>query len=171
MNEYVQTLLTIVGSGTFFGFIQFLVTRKDTKEKEEKEDRFGKIEKKLEEGLEEREKTGKGRYEEHKEAIEELRKIMKTLAENQEEQRQYDKCVGDVLMGLTQDKIVHLSNYYIKRGGITLDELAVLEGIYVPYHDGMHGNSYAKTGMEKVRSLPTLEEEKAKELDLKLGFR
>lgn len=164
MNPVVQTLLTIVGSGAFFGFVQFMITRKDNKNDKTKE-----LAKKLDEGLQERENTGRQRFEKHASDIEELRKIMTQLADNAKVQQEYSEAVGNVLMGLAQDKIVHLTKLYSERGAITLDELAVLESLYVPYHDGLHGNGKGKAGYERCQKLPVVSDQKARELDSQKG--
>lgn len=164
MNPVVQTLLTIVGSGAFFGFVQFMITRKDNKN-----DRTKALEKKIDEGLDKREQTGRERFEKHASDIEELRKIMTQLADNAKVQQEYSEAVGNVLMGLAQDKIVHLTKLYSERGAITLDELAVLESLYVPYHDGLHGNGKGKAGYERCQKLPVVSEAKARELDAQKG--
>lgn len=164
MNPVVQTLLTIVGSGAFFGFVQFMITRKDNKN-----DRTIALEKKIDEGLDKREQTGRERFEKHASDIEELRKIMTQLADNAKVQQEYSEAVGNVLMGLAQDKIVHLTKLYSERGAITLDELAVLESLYVPYHDGLHGNGKGKAGYERCQKLPVVSEAKARELDAQKG--
>lgn len=164
MNPVVQTLLTIVGSGAFFGFVQFMITRKDNKN-----DRTKALEKKIDEGLDKREQTGRERFEKHASDIEELRKIMTQLADNAKVQQEYSEAVGNVLMGLAQDKIVHLTKLYSERGAITLDELAVLESLYVPYHDGLHGNGKGKAGYERCQKLPVVSESKARELDSQKG--
>ena len=160
MNTAAQIVLTIIGSGTVFSFIQFLIQRKD-----KKEDRTKELDKKIEDGLAERENTGRERYEKHAADIEALREIMSQLAKNAEEQQKYSAAIGNVLMGLAQDKIVHLTKHYSERGAITLDELAVLEALYVPYHEGLKGNGKGKTGYERCQKLPIISEQKARELD------
>lgn len=164
MNPVLQIIITVVGSGAFFGFMQFLITRSDNKN-----DKTTELAKKLDEGLQERENTGRQRFEKHASDIEELRKIMTQLADNAKVQQEYSEAVGNVLMGLAQDKIVHLTKVYSERGAITLDELAVLESLYVPYHDGLHGNGKGKAGYERCQKLPVVSEAKARELDAQKG--
>lgn len=47
-------ILTILGSGALFSFLQFLIQRKDNKESKTLDERFEKLEKKIEEGLDEK---------------------------------------------------------------------------------------------------------------------
>lgn len=164
MNPVLQIIITIVGSGAFFGFMQYLITRHDNRN-----DRTIALEKKIDEGLDKREQTGRERFEKHASDIEELRKIMTQLADNAKTQQEYSEAVGNVLMDLAQDKIVHLTKVYSERGAITLDELAVLESLYVPYHDGLHGNGKGKAGYERCQKLPVVSEQKARELDAQRG--
>jgi hypothetical protein len=100
--EWIKTILTILFSGAFFGFIQFLITRKDKKEENSQEERDKNLKKSMEdhltnvnakwkedycdknakaiselvtevrEGLAQREETGRQRYEQHNESIKEL---------------------------------------------------------------------------------------------------
>ena len=160
MSDTVKTILAILGSGAFIGFVQFLINRWDSKH-----DRIQKLETEMHEGLDARERTGKARYDEHKEAIQEMRDAMIKLAKTAEDQHSYSECMGQVLVGLTQDKIVHLTKQYTERGAITLEELAILEALYRPYHDGLGGNGRGKAGYEHCQKLPVISEEKARELD------
>ena len=45
MTEFVKTFLTIIGSGAFFSFMQFLITRRDNQKNMEKliNDKFGEV--------------------------------------------------------------------------------------------------------------------------------
>ena len=156
----VQIILAVLGSNALFAFLQFLITRKDSKD-----DKLKILEREVQEGLDAREAKGRERYEEHRAAIEELRGMMMQIASSTQEQQKYSESIGSVLMGLAQDKIVHLTKHYSARGAITLDELAVLESIYVPYHDGLHGNGKGKAGYERCQKLPVISEAKANELD------
>lgn len=157
-NETIRTLITFCFSATFVGFIQFLIQRHDNKN-----NKFNELDAKIDEGLQERENTGKERYDEHKQAIKDLREIMSQLARNIEEQQKIVTANSELLRGIAQDKLFYLTDKYIERGVITLDELAVLEDIYTPYSsDTIKGNGRGKTGIEKCRQLPLVSEEIAK---------
>jgi hypothetical protein len=59
-----------------------------------------------------------------------------------------------LLLGLAQDRIVHLGKTYIKRGDITNDEFETLhDALYLPYRE-MGGNGVAKRVMDEVEKLP-----------------
>ena len=98
----VQIILAVLGSNALFAFLQFLITRKDSKD-----DKLKILEREVQEGLDAREAKGRERYEEHRAAIEELRGMMMQIASSTLEQQKYSESIGSVLMGLAQDKIVH----------------------------------------------------------------
>ena len=118
-------------------------------------------------GLEERETKGAERYEEHKEAINELRQTMISLAKNTDEVAKLGKYMGQSLMALTHDKIVFLGKQYQKRGAITLAEQNNLKLLYKPYHDGLGGNSDGEGYFTYCMNLPVVTDEEAMEMDKK----
>lgn len=109
---FTQILITIISSGTLFGFFQFLITRYDKKKNEKKKSLADGLRKEFKanldnsnedwkkeycdkhfrmiqdlakesrEGLQEREAVGRARYEENKEVIEQLQKAVLQLVEN-----------------------------------------------------------------------------------------
>lgn len=157
MSETLKTLLTVLLSGGFLTFLQFMINRYDSKHNKIKElqDEFRK-------GLADRENKGKERYDEHKEAIEELRKAMLTLSTSAQETQKLTSAMSELVVGLGQDKIIYLTDKYRNRGGITLKEKAGLESIYIPYHDKLKGNGYGKIGFDYcMKELPIISEEEA----------
>ena len=153
------------------GLIQYFVNRHDTRH-----DKYTALNDKIDDGLEERDQKGRERYKENKDAIEELAKAMAKLAEAQTEQaelfeswrveqREITTANSELLVGLAQNTLVHLTERYCNRGVITLDELAVLDEIYAPYHDKLHGNGRGKAGIEACRKLPIVSEEIARMKD------
>ncbi len=124
MDQSLQIVLTILGSGALFSFIQFLIQRKDNKEDKKIDERFEKIEKEIHTGLEEREKTGAERFEIHEKAYkdmmtlhqEDFKKLFQTFEELKENDIRVEKTltqivtnqksVCDALTGLAHDKIV-----------------------------------------------------------------
>lgn len=187
MDPIIQIIITVIGSGAIFSFLQFLITRHDNKA-DKVEELYKKIDEgltkqesitdeiqkslqlELKEGLAERELTGKQRYEEHQQAIKKLNEIISQLTKNDTEQSQYIKYIGDELMGLAHDKLVYLTDRFQARGAITLKEKATLEAIYKPYHEGLGGNGDGKTGYEYAMQLPVVTDAKAAEMDRKLKF-
>ena len=160
MNTATQIILTVLGSGALFSFLQYLLTRYD-----KKHDRVSELEKRLEECLDEREKTGTGRYEEHREAIEELRKAILALTKDAEDRKKLEGYIADSLMALTHDKIVYLGKCYQKRGAITLAERNNLTLLFTPYHDGLGGNSDGEGYYTFCMNLPVVTDETAAKMD------
>ena len=197
MTPILQILITIIGSGALFSFIQFLITRHDTNvEKEEHNEidllraelkqhlidtnqtwketycdkNFKAIEglqEEVREGLEEREAKGLARYQEHRETIDELKKAVLQLVQNDTDMKEYMETIGESLVGLSHDKIISLSNKYSERGGVTLKEKATIQSIYKPYKK-LGGNGDCEVAYEYINNLPVISDEKAKELDKEL---
>lgn len=63
-----------------------------------------------------------------------------------------------VLRGLAHDRILFLTDNYIKRGAITAKEKSNLKYLYQPYHD-IGGNGDCETGYEACDKLPIVSEE------------
>lgn len=120
------------------------------------------------EGLEAREEKSLERYEEHNAAIGELREALITLTDNTSEITQMGKYMGQSLMALTHDKLIHLGKQYQKRGAITLAEKNNLKLLYTPYHDGLGGNSDGEGYYTYCMNLPVVTDEEALEMDKKL---
>ena len=146
--------------GCLFVFAQYMITRKDNKD-----DRVKKLEERIEEVNNEREDVGFNRYREHKEAIEEIREILKILAETNAEQSKIIEANSELVVGMAQDRLFYSTKKYQMRNAITLDELAILEAIYDPYHNKLNGNGRGKTGVEYCRKLPVVDNETAFMLD------
>lgn len=183
--EITQIVLTVIGSGAVFGFIQFLIQRSDNKKKQLKEDKYDELRKEFNTGLQEREDTGKSRYEEHKTEIAEMRvehkkdfevliKAIKNLEKSNEKLCEkvdsvvdYQKNIGDGVMGLAHDKLIFSTGKIAERKAITLKEKATLTSIYDPYKR-LGGNGDCKTAYEHVMSLNVISDEEAKRIDKEL---
>ena len=185
MEDLVKIIIAIIGSGAFFTFLQFLITRRDKKkdkinelcekidrEREEQQksvnERYETLQKEIREGLEDRERTGKQRYEEHQESIQKLEDAIIQLTKNDTDQSAYIRYIGDELMGLAHEKLVTLTDHYQARGAITLREKATLDSIYKPYHEGLHGNGDGTQGYNFCMKLPVVTDIQALEMDKKL---
>lgn len=182
MDQPLQILITILGSGALFSFIQFLIQRKDTKEDKNINKKFEEVNKRIDDGLEKSDKTGLQRYEEDRKSIQDVmelhQKDLKSLLDVLEELKNNDeriektinsisdnqKNVCDALIGMAHDKIIYMTDKITERGFITLKERATLDSIYIPYKK-MGGNSHAKAGYEHVIELEVISDEKANELD------
>ena len=193
INQLITIFSILIGSG----LIQFFLTRKDTKKEKEKKDSADSLRKEMKdhltdvnnkwktdycdknakaiedltkevkEGLEERERTGLQRFEEHKESIEELRQAILALTKDAHESKRIERYMADSLLGITHDKIVYLGKVYQRRGAITLAEKNNLKLLYEPYHNGLGGNSDGEGYYNYCMNLPVVTDEEAIKMDQK----
>lgn len=191
----IQILLTIIGSGAFFTFLQFLITRHDTKQEKAEHSEIDSLRtelkdhlentnavwketycdrnfqmidnltKELREGLTDREEKGLARYKEHKETINELKTAILQLVQNDTDMKEHLDAIGESLIGLSHDKLIYLSDKYAERGAITLKEKATIKSIYSPYRK-LGGNGDCEIAFNYIDKLPIISDEKAKEIDL-----
>lgn len=150
MSETVKLILTFLLSGSFVGFIQFLIQRNDNKNSKIKA-----LEQEIHEEKIERER-----------AMNELREVMTQLAKTPAEQQKIINANSEILVALTQDRLVQLTSKYQERGAITLTEKAILTAIYEPYHDKLGGNGYGKMGYTYAMKLPVVTDVEARKMDL-----
>lgn len=173
MWESIQTILTMLASLGVFKFIEFLITRKDKKQekKEEKEDRIKDLEEKLEKGLAERSNEGKQRFDHHAmeikkqmqvsdERYKEIRESLVQNAKNNEERDLYMHTMGEALMGIIHDRVLHNVDEYIERGGITREELTTLTSMYAPYRK-LGGNGDVEAAYNIADELPVITKDEA----------
>lgn len=156
----VQIIAAIIGSGTLYSFLQFLINRHD-----KKDTRIDDLQEELREGLQECEETGRQRYEEHREAIKELNKAILTLSKDAKDRKEFENYMGKSLMAITHDKLVTLGKHYQERGVITLSEKNNLKLLYEPYHK-LGGNSDGETYYNYCMDLPVVTDTVAQEKDL-----
>ena len=177
MNTVIQVLVTIVGSGALFSFLQFLIQRKDNRD-----DKLKSLEEKMQTGLREREDSGRKRYEEHKIAIEqmgvnhqkeflELSKAIDQLTNNDtkitaliENNQNSIEVIANGVVGMIHNTIIHSTEPIMKRGAVTYEELSTLDSLYQPYSK-MGGNGECKRRYEDVAKLPKISREEALDRD------
>lgn len=70
-----------------------------------------------------------------------------------------------MIIGLGHDKILYLTDKFVRRGSITLKEKRNLEFLYEPYRD-MGGNGDCKIGYDACQTLPVVSEEIAEQIDI-----
>lgn len=71
-----------------------------------------------------------------------------------------------MLFGLGHDKILYLTDKYVKRGSITLKEKRNLEYLAAPYFD-LGGNGDCKIGYDACQKLPVVSDDDADSIDMK----
>ena len=149
-----------IGAG-ILGFMQFLVSHftESKTHRVERVENVSNLRKELKQGTDENSK-----------AIEELRQAVLALTDDADERRKYEKAMGESLMALTHDRLVHLGRQYQQRGGITLAEQTNLTMLYTPYHDGLGGNHDGEIWYNYcMNELEVITEQRAIELDSKIG--
>lgn len=182
-SQIVLTILgSVLGSGAVLGFVQFLIQRKDKKEEKKENDKFEELRVEFNKGLDDRETTGKNRYDEHKNAIAEmsiqhqrdfweLKKAIDKLTENDtritdsiEKIAEKQEIMAESLVGQAHDRIIFLADKITERGAITNKEKATIKSMYEPYRK-LGGNGVVQESVEYILTLPTVTEEEARELD------
>lgn len=177
MNETTKFILTVLGSGAFLTFLQFLISRFD-----KKHDRIQELEKRMDEELDDRDKTGKARYDEYHASIEEmnanhqkdfqeLQKAINQLVQNDikftesiEKMVQKQEIIASANVGMVHNTIIQFTDPIICRKAVTYEELANLDSLYVPYSK-LGGNGECKRRYEDVNKLIKISRDEANKRD------
>lgn len=177
MNETTKFILTVLGSGAFLTFLQFLISRFD-----KKHDRIEALEKRLDDELDDRDKTGKARYDEYHASIEEmninhqkdfqeLQKAINQLVQNDlkftesiEKMVQKQEIIASANVGMVHNTIIQFTEPIICRKAVTYEELANLDSLYVPYSK-LGGNGECKRRYEDVNKLIKISRDEANKRD------
>ena len=72
-----------------------------------------------------------------------------------------------MLLGLGHDRIIYLTDKFVRRGSITLKEKRNLKFLCDPYFD-LGGNGDCKIGFDACDKLPVVSEDEANDMDEKL---
>lgn len=153
-------------AGAVFGFLQFLINRHDSKDHQLEE-----LKETMHSELKDSIVVENERFERQHIEIKRLTQMVEQLAEAQSKSQKYDEAMGQAIVGLTHDKIVYLTDRIALRGesgAITLKEKATLTSLYIPYHDGLHGNGDAQAGYEHCMTLRVVSDAEARILDAKI---
>lgn len=81
-----------------------------------------------------------------------------------EKENENNTAQSRMLLGLAHDRIVFLTDCYVRRGAITLKEKRNLRFLYEPYSE-LGGNGDCKIGYEACEKLDVVSEEEAQERD------
>ena len=188
MSDVVMVaIVTAIGGGCVggsFALVQALIKLKfdkkvhDDNRADSKDKRFEDLRAELKEGLDEREKTGKNRFEIHNKMIEENTVAIKELIDlNKQQTTKLDEFATnvtksfDVMSGgvrsVLYDKITVVYDKCLSRcdgGAITSEEEANIEQLYLSY-SGLGGNGEGKTMWKKACGMKTVTKEEAERLD------
>lgn len=93
------------------------------------------------------------------------------LLQRRDLKRDREKSIASVesrmILGLGHDKIIYLTDKFVRRGSITLKEKRNLEYLYKPYAE-MGGNGDCKIGYEACQRLPVVSDDEAEEKDIEM---
>lgn len=81
-----------------------------------------------------------------------------------------DSAESRMLLGLGHDKIVYLTDKYVRRGAISLKEKRNLEFLYKPYAE-LGGNGDCKVGYDACQRLPVVSDDEAQHMDIEMKRR
>lgn len=213
--DYIQMVATILGVVISSGLIQWYFARKDKLKEDAKKDNADAIKKEMKDhltqvndkwkvdycdknsqaiqalreevavGLEERERRGTQRFEEHRLAIDkmnlehqkdfqELKQAVQKLTENDTKitdsitkMANKQDVMADSLIGQAHDRIIYLTDKISERGAITIKEKATLTSMYEPYKK-LGGNGHCATAIQHMETLKVVSDDEAKEMDIKL---
>lgn len=169
--ELLQQLGVIAGALGIVELVKFFVDRADHKE-ERREDKAensmaNTLRKEFNAGLDQREATGKERFDINSKQIQEnsakidevidisgqLKDNIVLLTSTISQLQEYNTNVGDAVKGIIHDRIIHNVDGFIERGGIAREELTTLESMYVPYKK-LGGNGDVETAYTIAKKLP-----------------
>lgn len=188
MSDVVMVaIVTAIGGGCVggsFALVQALIKLKfdkkvhDDNRADKKDERFDELRQEFQDGLDERERTGKERFDINSKQIEENTAAIKQLIKlNEDQSNKIDKFCDsvtksfDVMSGgvrsVLYDKITVVYDKCLSRcdgGAITSEEEANMEQLYLSY-SGLGGNGEGKTMWKKACAMKTVTKEEAERLD------
>ena len=84
-----------------------------------------------------------------------------------DEEKAKNSATSRMIIGLGHDKIVSLTDKYVRRGAITLKEKRNLQCLYEPYRD-LGGNGDCKIGYDACEKLPVISDTDAFRRDVEI---
>ncbi len=170
----IQIIITVIGSSAVFSFVQFLITRKDNKRKDNIDTKINQLKDELEDDVNDKVEIGVASYQKQMKIIDSIQTSMDKLATNDEEIKEtiekvseLQDTMADSLKGQTHDRILWLSKDIANRGGITIKEKANIESMYRPYV-AFGGNGEVKKSVEYIMDLPVISEEESRKREKEL---
>lgn len=157
-----EILITAIGSGSLFAFIQFLISRFDTKH-----DRIAKLEKRFDEDVEKRSidqteiaENHQKEWKRFQDAIDAMVKSDNKFAEAISKIADKQDIMALATVGMIHNSIIQYTTPIIVRGAVTYEELANLDSLYIPYSK-LGGNGECKRRYEDVNKLIKISKEEA----------
>lgn len=161
----VANIGSLAGALGVVELIKFFVSRKDKKQerKEDREDSVNNLRVELKRHLTDVNADWKATYcDKNAAAIKEVSQdvidIKDTAILTREDiaqMKEQNLNMGFAINGIIHDRIIHNVDSYIERGGITQEELATLQSMYVPYSK-LGGNGAVETAWKIANDLPVI---------------
>ena len=90
--------------------------------------------------------------------------------QSRDRKKEKESAQSRMIIALGHDKLVYLTNKYVKRGAITLKEKRNLDYLSGPYFEG-GGNGDARIGCDACGKLPVVSEDVAEGMDMEIKRR
>lgn len=92
--------------------------------------------------------------------------LLQRRDKKKEKEESKETVQSKMLLGLGHDRILCLTDRFVRRGAITLKEKRNLQYLWDPY-EGLGGNGDCKIGYDACQKLPVVSEDIAEEMDAK----
>lgn len=93
--------------------------------------------------------------------------LMQRHDKKRDKEAENDSAQSKMLLGLGHDKLLYLTDKYVKRGAITIKEKRNLKFLVQPYFE-LGGNGDCEIGYDACSKLPIVSEEEADQMDINL---
>lgn len=170
--EWIRTIITVLFSGAFFGFIQFLITRKDNKD-----DSLKKLKEEFNEEFNAHDDAINAIKLQHQEDFQKLNKAIEQLTENDtkiatfiEDNQSTTGIIASGVVGIIHNTIINCTQPIIDRGVVTYQELNTLDSLYIPYSK-LGGNGDCQRRYNDITKLQKVSEEEAIKRDKELAIK
>ena len=90
--------------------------------------------------------------------------LLQRRDKRKEKEEANNSAQSKMLLGLGHDKIMYLTDRYVRRGAITLKEKRNLKFLYVPYAE-LGGNGDCEIGYDASMKLPVISDDEMEELE------
>lgn len=93
--------------------------------------------------------------------------LMQRRDKMKEKEEADNSAMSRMILGLGHDKILYLTEKYVRRGAISLKEKRNLEMLVQPYFD-LGGNGDCKIGYEECNKLHVVSDDDARDMDIEM---
>ena len=163
----IQILITILGSGAIFSFLQFLISRQDTKQKDNIETKLKIIKDDYGHKIDENRKLAEMQHKENEDNINKILYLIEGLNENDikineaiQDLASKQDAIGKGVVGQAHDRLLYITDKIIERGVISNKEKSNIESMYFPYYT-LGGNGEVKRQVDFCMKLPVVTDAEA----------